>query len=190
MNGTNQQKIGALIIGGLILIVAFADRMGLGPTQYVQESFFAVEMPVSEQTFRGLSWGEHAENDPGFSLPVEQLEGVNYYVRKDEKLRIGDAAVNEIQYGFYGGQFKEAYVYFGGKTNFEVLLKGLTARYGNPVQDDPEIDTYFWLRIPTTIMLVYDHDSNEGDVSYFYEPEILGGEKGRKNLALSENDEL
>lgn len=185
----NNQKIGAIVFVCLVLVVAFSDRRGLSSSQYVSESFIA-EMPVSRQTFRGFAWGERAEDSPVFSSPVEQLGGVNYYVRGDETLQIGDALVNEIHYGFYGGQLKEAYVYFNGRKNLEVLLKNLTARYGEPIQDDPSIKTYFWLLIPTTVMLIYDDESKGGDITYIYEPGMLGGEKGRKNPAISESDSL
>jgi len=50
--------------------------------------------------FRGIKWGTNISELPDMSLS-EDYGNSKFYLRKGEKLKIGDADIDRIGYGFY-----------------------------------------------------------------------------------------
>jgi len=81
--------------------------------------------------FRGLKWGDPPGEDMKYIGEDEVRYYTKYYKRKDDKLQMGAAKLESIQYIFYKNQFvsilietKEGHYYF--------LVKLLELKFGNP----------------------------------------------------------
>jgi len=77
-----------------------------------------------------------------------------YYTKKGDNLRMGEAQLDKIEYGFWKGKFAEAQITATGLDNFNQLKKFLFEKYGT--MERPVQGVYFWNGGVTRIALRYD----------------------------------
>lgn len=77
-----------------------------------------------------------------------------YYTKKGDNLKMGEAQLNKLEYGFWKGKFAEVQIVATGIENFSQLKKLLFERYG--AVDKPVQGVYFWNGGVTRIALRYD----------------------------------
>ncbi len=112
--------------------------------------------------FAGIKWGtEFSETK---SDMVESRSIINptepdvkikiYYIRKGDNLKMGEAQIDKIEYGFFRGKFAEVQITTVGPENFNHLKKFLFEKYGTV--DKPVQGLYPWNGSVTRIALRYD----------------------------------
>jgi len=77
-----------------------------------------------------------------------------YYTKKGDNLKMGDAQLDKIEYGFWKAKFSEVHIIAAGPENFSQLKKFLFEKYGT-VDKSPQ-GIYSWNGPITRIALRYD----------------------------------
>ena len=77
-----------------------------------------------------------------------------YYTKKGDNLKMGEAQLNKLEYGFWKGKFAEVQITSTGLENFNQLKKVLFEKYGT--LEKPVQGVYFWNGGVTRIALRYD----------------------------------
>lgn len=112
--------------------------------------------------FAGIKWGsEFSEvnsdmvESRGDSSSAEADEKIKvYYAKKGDILRIGEAELDKIEYGFLRGKFAEVRISATGFENFEHLKKVLFEKYGTV--DKPIRGVYAWNGSVAQMFLRYE----------------------------------
>ncbi len=119
--------------------------------------------------FRGIKWGSNIKTLRGMKL-VEDHKDAKYYIRKVDKLKIGEAYLKSIAYGFHKDRFYFVYIRFNSTTNFSSIKETLFEQYGAGVQDNKSKEEYVWLGGDVDISLQYNEISRKGKIYYFFKP--------------------
>jgi len=119
--------------------------------------------------FRGIKWGSDIKTLQGMKL-VEDHKDAKYYIRKVDKLKIGEAGLKSIAYGFHKDRFYFVYIRFNSITNFSSIKETLFEQYGAGVQDNKSKEEYVWLGGDVNISLQYNDVSQKGKIYYFFKP--------------------
>ncbi len=130
--------------------------------------------------FRGIKWGTKIGALTG--MEFVRVEGAETsYIRPDEKLKIGDAVIERITYGFYRDEFYKVTIQFKGLMNYLHLKKTLTDLYGDG-DNIPGTDVHTWTGRKTVVVVEFKGMLNEGEVLYTYKPvmEKMTKETGTK----------
>jgi hypothetical protein len=140
--------------------VIFAFVVGtFGCTQKSTSGF----KPNSEPNgFAGIKWGtEFSEvksdmvESRSITNPTEPDVKIKiYYTKKGDNLKMGEARIDKIEYGFFRGKFAEVQITATGPLNFNHLKKVLFEKYGTV--DKPVQGLYPWNGSVTRIALRYD----------------------------------
>jgi len=112
--------------------------------------------------FGGIKWGtEFSEvksdmaESRSIANPTEPDVKIKiYYTRKGDNLKMGEAQLDKIEYGFWKGKFAEGYIASTGPENFNHLKKFLFEKYGTV--DKSAQGLYSWNGPVTRIALRYD----------------------------------
>lgn len=117
--------------------------------------------------FRGLQWGTDIATVKKEMVLIESDGDEKIYSRKKDKLKIGEAKVSEISYGFYKGRLHNVMIIFSGYSNFSKLKQTLIETYGESYQDNEFMERYWWgMGSPVVISLKYSDVSNQGLIIY------------------------
>ena len=134
----------------------------LGCTQKSTSPF----KPNSEPDgFGGIKWvTEFSEAKSGMvesrsiANPTEPDVKIKiYYTKKGDNLRMGEAQLDKMEYGFFRGKFAEAQMTATGPENFNHLKKFLFEKYGTV--DKSTQGLYAWNGPVTRIALRYDESA-------------------------------
>jgi hypothetical protein len=112
--------------------------------------------------FAGIKWGtEFSEvksdmvESRSITNPTEPDVKIKiYYTKKGDNLKMGEAQLDKIEYGFFRGKFAEVQITATGPLNFNHLKKVLFEKYGTV--DKPIQGLYPWNGSVTRIALRYD----------------------------------
>lgn len=77
-----------------------------------------------------------------------------YYTQKGDNLKMGEAQLDKIEYGFWKGKFAKVQMTASGLENFNYLKQVLFEKYGT--MDKPVQGAYTWDGSVTQIALRYD----------------------------------
>ena len=78
-------------------------------------------------------------------MELEQDGGnMKFYIRKDDKKKIGDAVVDQITYGFYNGKFFWVFLRFKSISNFVHLKDTFFQQYGPGNKRNRFMENYYW----------------------------------------------
>ena len=77
-----------------------------------------------------------------------------YYTKKDDNLKMGEAQLYKMEYGFFRGKFAEVQITAAGPENFNQLKKFLFEKYGTVEGSGQGL--YSWNGPVTRIALRYD----------------------------------
>ncbi len=124
-----KKTIGLLII---LLLLSVSVQAGTDPNRW--------------DGFRGLKWATNIKdmNDPNMIFMGSSNE-VRVYMRSNDKLSIGDAKLENINYGFYKDRFFMLGIRAKGYTNFTALKDAVFAYYGQGKQLDEVKKEWTWL---------------------------------------------
>lgn len=118
--------------------------------------------------FRGIKWGTNISKLKHM-MTLNIVNG-NYksYIRKNDSMKIRNADIEKITYGFYDGKFGSVIIDFKGFNNFIALKQLLTENYGNGDKEDWPWESYKWKGefVNITINCIND----KGHIMYFYKP--------------------
>jgi hypothetical protein len=141
-------------------VVIFVFLVGIfGCTQKSTSPF----KPNSEPDgFAGIKWStEFSEvksdmmESRSTSNPTEPDVKIKiYYTKKSDNLKMGEAQLDKMEYGFWKGKFAEAHITAAGPENFNQLKKFLFEKYGTV--DKSTQGLYSWNGPVTRIALRYD----------------------------------
>ena len=139
--------------------------------------------------FRGIKWGTNLSDLPDMRLQITKTGGnLKMYLRRGDKMKIGDAELTVIIYVFYKDRFVSVMISFESASNFEAIKKTLFSVYGKGRQDNPFIEEYKWMGADVRILL--EKGFLKGQVLYSYMPILKdyleekkkGAEEGAKDL--------
>ena len=121
--------------------------------------------------FAGIKWG--TEFSEVKSEMVESRSIINptepdvkikiYYTKKGDNLKMGEAQLDKIEYGFFRGKFAEVQITATGPENFNHLKKVLFEKYGTV--DKPVQGLYPWNGSVTRIALRYDEPTKTSSLT-------------------------
>ena len=121
--------------------------------------------------FAGIKWG--TEFSEVKSNMVESRNVINptepdvkikiYYTPKGDNLKMGEAQLDKIEYGFWKGKFAEVQITATGPENFNYLKKVLFEKYGTV--DKPIQGLYPWNGSVTRMALRYDEPTKTSSLT-------------------------
>lgn len=96
-------------------------------------------------------------------------------------MRIGDADLKSINYGFREGRFSSVTIHFNGDLNFDKLRTILDTRYGDADLSDPNLKEYIWVGRSVNISFGYKQTTKKGIITYLFKPITEGKGKDQVN---------
>ena len=128
---------------------------------------FAAPLDQSKEPdgFRGIKWGEDVNNVKGLQLlRIETAAEIKTYLRKTDKMSIGDAKLQSINYSFKRDKFLGAEIEVQEKVNADALLAFLKETYGETSPGFPGM--YQWDFDNVSIMYVYSNKRKSAICAY------------------------
>lgn len=123
--------------------------------------------------FRGIKWGTTLADLP--DMVVQRTSGEEKICqRKNDKMQIGDATLNTLEYAFYKERFYGVFIEYQGYDKYLSLTDTLFYAYGK--QDGVGIDgfaSYYWDGINVKVWFRYDiyvNGPDRGVITYLYKP--------------------
>jgi hypothetical protein len=85
--------------------------------------------------FRGVKWGTNINELHDMVLYQEDGD-TKAYQRNNDKIKIGDAEISLVVYGFYKGRFYAVHIGFNGDSNFKKLKNTFFDQFGQGYQSN------------------------------------------------------
>lgn len=99
----------------------------------------------AENGFRDARFGAPVESFDDLELISENgARGTRVYVRRDDALSLGDAALDGITYGFHQGRLYFVALLSSGRRNARAVLAELERAYGPGERLDGEAREFLW----------------------------------------------
>lgn len=119
-------------------------------------SVSTAEIKDSPDGFRGIKWGQ-SPDALGKNCSLVMNEGkLRVYLENDDKLRIGDAEITSVMYGFWDNKFMSVVIKAEGLSNSKALKAEMIARHGEPhSQPDKAEENYRWYDDNAVITYTY-----------------------------------
>jgi len=140
------------------------------------------------ESFRGIKWGTNI-NELSDMVCV-QKNGLKYYKKKNDKMKIGDAEIEDIVYSFYKKRFSGVIITFRDLSNFDSLQSTLFQVYGKGQRPNQFMEEYAWLGTNIWIFFKYNEISKKGSINYYYYPLWNEYKKEQKEAAKKGADDL
>jgi hypothetical protein len=119
--------------------------------------------------FRGVKWKSNISQFSDMQFIAEDGD-LKFYEKKNENLKIGDAPLDKIVYGFYQDQFYSVIIYYSSLPAYSKLREIFLQQFGEPYQPNQFVNKYFWYGDYVDILLTFDDVVKKGRISYFYKP--------------------
>jgi hypothetical protein len=119
--------------------------------------------------FRGVKWETPFSAVKESVRFVEEDDGIKFYSKKGDSLRIGNTNVSIIKYGFYQDKFYMVQIFYEGNTNAASLKEYLFKEYGEGQEKksvEAEAKFYGWGGYTTMILYKFYEQSKEGRVVF------------------------
>ena len=117
-----------------------------------------------------IEWGAHIRELPDMVFMRDIGDGKKVYTREDERMKIGDAGIDRIMYGFYRERLYEVQIHFRSSSNFTALKEVLFKAYGPGRQSNRSPQAYHWYGKETSVLITYDEISGKGTIDYTFMP--------------------
>lgn len=101
---------------------------------------------------------------------VEDGGNSKFYKKKGDKMKIGNADLDTLAYGFYKGRFYYVIIRFNEIINASAIKETLFQQYGEGYRGNKFVENYLWTGTDVNIMFDYNEISKKGKVFYFYKP--------------------
>ena len=140
--------------------------------------------------FRDNNWGMYLLGFTNIVL-VEDDGDTKFYTKTDDKLKIGEASLNSIKYGFWRDRFFTVDIEFSDTINFNNIHETLKQAYGNSIQINKYygIEEYFWSFTDISLFLNYNEITDMGNINYIYKPiqnEIENADQEKANAGVND----
>jgi hypothetical protein len=115
--------------------------------------------------FRGIKWGSDIKSVKGSMRYIRtdpSYGGIKLYSRKDDELKIGEAILESVEYGFWQDKFCTVVINFQGNSNFSSLKDTTFKKFGSGYQINPFIENYVWDGEIARMMLDYKEILKKG----------------------------
>lgn len=139
--------------------------------------------------FRGILFGTEFNKVPDMINCIRETKETKACGRKGDKLKIGDAPITGIGYGFYKDKFYVVNIQARGEQTFDSLLETLESTYGKGVRPNQFMNKYHWRG--EKMFLFYEMDlRKEIMLVYLYLPVRAEKEAAEKKAAQKGTDDL
>lgn len=116
--------------------------------------------------FRGIKWGTDIKTLKDMKLlDVDSKD--RFYSKKGDKMKIGNAKLENIIYRFWDNEFYAVMVNTKGSSNWTAFKKAVFEKFGKGYQGNEYIKEYSWRGQITIINLKYNEFSEEGTLILF-----------------------
>ena len=114
--------------------------------------------------FCDLQWERRLSSVDGLvkKQTVSDLDDVVEYVRPNDILIIGDAALESVIYAFWLDQLYTVTIWTKGCDNFTALREAVFSEFGPGIRNDLTHERYLWSDTLSDIMLDYIPDAQSG----------------------------
>lgn len=119
--------------------------------------------------FRGIPWGTNIKDIPEMTFS-SAFKGGEYYVRKNDLLKMRDANIEEITYGFYNGKLQHIFMRFKGYDNYNILKRVLFDNFGSVRRRLEGYEDYDWNGEYVEITFSYTKSDDRGYIIFSYLP--------------------
>jgi hypothetical protein len=159
------QQTGKCLLIGLILLV---------PSILIA---IASERPTG---FGGLTWGTEyttVKDDLVYWRTDPSYGGIQFYLRNNDQMVMGEAKLDGIEYGFWQKQFYGVNVFFSGSTNFSSIKASLFERFGPGSKPDRSIEEYFWFDFAEASISIEYSEIQKRGIFRMFSKELTGKAK-------------
>jgi hypothetical protein len=139
--------------------------------------------------FRGIPWGTSIRQLPDMVF-IAQEGHLKFYEKPHDKMKIGEAGVDSIVYGFYKDRLYSVLIYFSSTMNFSRLKETLEQEYGEYQQPNPYVDKYLWYGKRLDLLFTYESVTQKGRIAYLYKPIVEEMEQDEKVKAKAGASDL
>ncbi|MEK6744251.1 MAG: hypothetical protein AABZ15_11595 [Nitrospirota bacterium] len=154
------------------LKVTFASDASWEPCQrtieYLHEDGSIRSYPQEPVGFRDFKWGASIGSIKGLLFVLKDTEGIKYYSRKNDSLKIGDAKLTSLNYGFWKGNLHSVVALFKGNKNWEMIRGSLSEKFGTGLVYNRGF-SMSWRGEKTSIITLYNDVSNDGSLLIYSE---------------------
>jgi len=114
--------------------------------------------------------GSNISDIPNLVFIGDLGDGKKVYRGEGEKMKIGDADIEMIMYGFYKDRLEDMHIHFRSSSNFGKLREKLSQLCGPGHQPNPFVQTYHWYGKKFSLCLTYNRISEKGVIGYTFLP--------------------
>jgi hypothetical protein len=122
--------------------------------------------------FSGIKWGTDISTLPDMEYvstdPSDEVDIFQIYKKKNDELKMGGAALEKINYGFWRRKkvliFDYVNIYIKGYVNWVGLRDVLFEKFGQGYQESKHPEEYTWLGETTNMRLRYNEHTKKGNL--------------------------
>ena len=119
---------------------------------------------------KAIKWGTNIRDLPDMVLTGAIGGGKRIYMRKGEKMKIGDADLEVVMYGFYKDRLEDVQMHFRSSPNFAKLKELLFRMHGPGLQPIRSLETYHWYGKQVSVFLAYNQIVEKGTIGCTFMP--------------------
>lgn len=119
--------------------------------------------------FRGIKWKTNISELTNMKL-MEDDRNTKFYVRKNDKMKIGEAEIERVYYRFYKGRFSGVIIIFTSSSNLSKIRETFFQLYGSGINPNQLMENYYWIGSNVNIALEYKEIIGKGTIVYQYNP--------------------
>lgn len=117
--------------------------------------------------FHDITWGTPLSGLTGMVV-TDNSGPVKYYRRTGDQLKLGEATLEQLSYGFTNGKFYSVLIEFNGRSNFEKAKTHLHSTYGEAAKISGGGMNYKWgTSNGVSVNLKYSENNQQGYVFIF-----------------------
>jgi len=131
---------------------------------------------------KGTKWGANISDFPDMVLVGALDSGKRIYRREAERMKIGNADIEAVLYGFYKDRLEDMQIHFRSLGNFQKLKRKWFRVYGAGRQPNLSKETSHWNGKKLSIFLTYDELSGKGVTGCIYIPIYRQRQQMKGNL--------
>lgn len=119
---------------------------------------------------KGVKLGSNISDLPNLVFIGDVGGGKKVYRMEGEKMKVGDADIEMIMYGFYEDKLEDMQIHFRSSGNFAKLKEKLFQLCGPGRQPNPIGETYHWYGKEFSMFLTYNRTTEKGVLGYTFLP--------------------
>lgn len=124
-------------------------------------SAIALAMENEPSGFRGIAWQTPFAANAAEMTLLDKSGDDKLFVRKGDKMSIGAASLDKLQYAYWRDMFSGVYLGTKGSANKNALIDAFKAQFGTPRKPNEYLDKYLWKGETTIISLDCNSITND-----------------------------